>query len=430
MKIRRSALVGLVPAAGLLVMAGQASASGFQLLEQNASGIGNAFAGSAAIADNASTIHFNPAGMTRLQPREFSVGLSLVRPSFKFRDGGSQSGVLSGGTGDAGGWAALPNAYLSWALNRNIVLGIGLGAPFGLSTDYDDGWVGAAQSIEFDIKTYNINPSVAWRVNDRLSLGFGLNWQRMDAEYERAVSIAAVPLAATHAILDADSDAWGWNVGLLYALSDATRIGASYRSRIEHELKGDLDIRGPAAGANPALAAGRARADVELPETVIISAVHQLDTRWELLGDLSWTGWSSVDAVDIMRTSGPLTGLTVQTLDADFKDTWRLAIGANYHVDDSWTLKFGIAYDQSPVRDRHRRLVALPDDDRTWLSLGAQWRPSRDARLDVGLAYLYVPDTKIDNDQLSADPARNRGRVTGEYRSKVWLLGVQYSMAF
>ena len=430
MKVRCTAIARLVPAVGLILVAGQAAAAGFQLQEQSASGIGNAFAGSAAIADNASTIHFNPAGMTRLQPREFSLGLSLVRPSFEFRDAGSQSGVLSAGTGDAGSWAALPNAYLSWALNRNIYLGLGLGAPFGLSTDYDDGWVGAAQSIEFDIKTYNINPSLAWRVNDRLSLGFGLSWQRMDAEYERAVSIAAVPLAATHAILDADSDAWGWNVGFLYALSDATRIGASYRSRIEHELKGELDIRGPAAGANPALARGGARADVELPETVILSAVHQLDTRWELLADLSWTGWSSVDTVEIVRSSGPLAGLTVQTLDADFRDTWRLALGANYQWNERWTLKFGIAYDQSPVRDRHRRLVALPDNDRTWLALGAQWRPSAETRLDVGLAYLYVPDTKIDNDQLSANPAQNRGRVVGEYKSSVWLLGVQYSMAF
>jgi long-chain fatty acid transport protein len=420
----------LGPALALTLMSGTVCASGFQLLEQNASGLGNAYAGSAAVADNASTIHFNPAGMTGLQPREFSVGLAAVRPSFEFRNQGSQTGVLAGGTSDAGGWAALPNAYLSWALNKDLYLGVGLGAPFGLATEYDEGWVGAAQSIEFEIKTYNINPSIAYRVNDRWSVGFGLNWQRMDARYKRAVSIAAPALAATHATLDADSDAWGWNIGALFRLSDATRLGISYRSAIKHELEGELDIAGPAAGANPALTSGAARADVELPDTLILSAAHKLNPRWELLADLSWTGWSSIEEVNIGRSSGPLSGLTVQTLDADFRDTWRLALGANYQYDEAWKLRFGIAYDQTPVRDKERRLVALPDNNRTWLTVGAQWKPSAASTLDFGLAYLHIPDTDIDNNQLDANPALNRGHVSGEYKSKVWLLGVQYSMAF
>ena len=175
----------LVPAMLLAAFSGAASASGFQLLEQNASGLGNAYAGSAAVADNASTIYFNPAGMTKLQAREVSGGISAVNPSFHFNDRGSSAGALqtAGDGGNAGGWAAIPNGYMSWALNKDVYVGLGLGAPFGLKTEYDDRWIGAAQSQMFEVKNINLNPSVAWRMNDKVSLGFGLNRQKVEAQY-------------------------------------------------------------------------------------------------------------------------------------------------------------------------------------------------------------------------------------------------------
>jgi long-chain fatty acid transport protein len=415
----------LLPAALFAMGSGAASAAGFQLLEQNASGIGNAYAGSAAVAENASTIYFNPAGMTQLQAREISLGVSAVRPSFEFKDRGSQSGVLTGNGDDAGDWGLIPNGFLSWALNKDLYLGVGLSAPFGLVTDYGESWVGGAQALKFEIKTYNINPSVAWRVNDKVSIGAGLNWQRLEAEYERIAAVAP-GLSTTFATLDVDSDAWGWNVGALFTLSPSMKIGVSYRSKIDHKLKGDLKVKGTLAGLSPLTTTGKAEADVELPDTFILSVAQQLDDRWEMLGDVSWTGWSSVDQVDIVRASGPIAGTVAQTLEADFKDTWRVALGANYKLNDAWKLKFGVAYDQTPVKDRQRRLVALPDNDRTWFTVGGQWKVSKTNTLDLGAAYLYVPDTKIDNDQT----AQGRGRVTGEYTSSVWIFGAQYSMAF
>lgn len=419
-------IMRLLPAAALSVASGGVLASGFQLIEQNASGIGNAYAGSAAVAENASTIFFNPAGMTRLREREISAGAAIVRPSFRFSDRGSSTGALHGETDDAGSWAALPNTYLSWAVNKDLYLGVGLGAPFGLMTEYDKDWVGAAQSIKFDIKTYNINPSVAWRINDTVSLGAGINLQRMEAEYRRAAAVTSAQMASTYAILEADSNNWGWNIGVLFTLSEATRLGISYRSKIEHELEGDIKVKGTAAGAAPALTSGKAKATVELPDTLIFSLAHRLDSKWELLGDLSWTGWSSIGKVDIARASGPLDGVTVQTLEADFHDTWRAALGANYRMNDAWKLKFGLAYDAAPVKGKHQRIASLPDNDRTWISFGAQWNMDKDTALDFGVAYLYVPETKIDNDQS----ALGRGRVTGEYDSCAWILGAQYSVAF
>lgn len=426
--MKMKTIARLIPLVAAGLASGQAAAAGFQLLEQNASGIGNSYAGSAAVAENASTIFFNPAGMTQLKDREVSVGMSAVRPTFKFDNRGSSVGVLgtAGEGNDAGSWAFIPNAYMSWALTKNLYAGLGIGAPFGLVTEYDNPWLGGAQAIKFDIKTVNLNPSLAYRINDKISVGGGLSYQKMKVEYIRQATVTSAALAATTATLSADNDAWGWNVGALFTLSPTTKVGVSYRSSIKHDLKGDLSVSGPAAGASAALTTGAAKADVELPETFILSVAQTLNDKWEMLGDVSWTGWSSIPKVDIVRTSGALNGVTVQTLDTKFRDTWRFALGTNYRLNEQVKLKFGIAYDQSPVQSDQHRLVSLPDSNRTWLSTGAQIKVTKDSMVDLGAAYLRVAESHIDNNQT----ALGRGRVTGVYDARVWILGAQYSMAF
>ncbi|MGB0128013.1 MAG: outer membrane protein transport protein [Rhodocyclaceae bacterium] len=418
-----------IPALLAAAFAGHAGASGFQLLEQNASGLGNSYAGSAAVADNASTIYFNPAGMTQLQAREVSLGINAVKPSFKFNNGNSATGGLSGDGGDGGDWAFVPNAYLSWALNKDLYVGLGIGAPFGLVTEYENPWVGAAHSRKFEIKTININPSIAYRVNDKVSLGVGLNWQKLEAEYIRTVGIASAGLRGSTATMELDDSAWGWNIGALFNVSPTTKVGVSYRSAIEYKATGNVKVTGPSPALNAA-GTSDVKADIEFPDTVVLSATQDLSDRWQLLGDLSWTGWSSIPKVDIYRTSGAGDGTIAQTLETKFRDTWRVALGANYKLDDAWKLKFGIAYDQSPVHNADDRLTALPDNNRFWFSTGAQWKPNKAATVDLGLAYLYIKDTDINNDQRSANPLLNRGLVNGTYDSSIWILGAQYSMAF
>ena len=421
----------LIPALCMGLFSSYVSAAGFQLLEQNASGLGNAYAGSAAVAENASTIFYNPAGMTQLKDREISGGLVAVGTSFKFTDNGSSVGQLAGAGngGDGGGWGFLPNGYLSWALNKDLYVGVGVGAPFGLKTEYSNPWIGAAQSTKFDVKTYNINPSIAYRVNEVVSVGAGLNWQRMSTEYTRQVAVAGPGPSSIFVNsplkLNLDGDSWGWNVGGLFTLSPATKVGISYRSTVNYDLTGNINVTGPNAAVN-AGGTSSAKANVKLPDLFILSATQQLSDKWQMLGDVSWTGWSSIPKIDVIRTSGAAAGTTAQSLNTNFRDTFRVALGANYQYTDAIKLKFGVAYDQTPVQSDSSRLVSLPDNDRTWFSVGTQWTPSKGSTVDFGVAYLYLKDANINNDQRAV----GQGLVSGTYNDSAWILGVQYSMAF
>ncbi len=419
----------LITALLAVAFAGSASASGFQLLEQNASGLGNSYAGSAAVADNASTVFYNPAGMTQLSGLQVSGGLTAVGTSFKYtNEGSTNTGALAntGNGGDGGGVGFIPNGYVSWAMSKDLYLGLGIGAPFGLRTEYNDRWVGSAQSTYFDVKTYNINPSIAYRVNEVVSIGGGLNWQRVEADYRRLVNVTTGSTSPLKLTLEDDS--WGWNIGALFNISPETKVGVSYRSKVKFHTTGKIDISGPAASNS-----SDAKADITLPDTFILSLTQKLSDKWEILGDASWTGWGSIPKVDIIRASATQNGFLqsgslAQTLDTEFRDTWRFALGANYKLNSNLILKGGIAYDQTPVKGASTRLVSLPDNNRTWFSTGVQWKASKSTTLDVGAAYLYVKDAQIDNNQSAA--ALNRGYIKGTYEDSAWILGAQVSMAF
>ena len=432
--MRKNIVFKPLATAAAVAMSFSAGATGFQLLELNASGLGNAYAGSAAVAENASTIFFNPAGMTQLKPREYSLGVAAIQPSLKFSDSGSSVGALSGtgNGGDGGSLGIVPNAYLSWAYDKDLYFGLGFGIPFGLSTKYDKPWLGAAHATNFEIKTFNLNPSVAYRLNDVVSIGAGLNWQRLDAKYERVAGVAdllgpgsGALLAATPVKLHLDDDSWGWNVGALFTVTPTTKLGLSYRASIKYEMTGDIAASGPNAVVN-GLISGNAKSDIKLPDTFITSLTHEYSDRWEILADVSRTGWGKMPKIDIVQTSGAAAGTTAQTLNTDFRNTWRIAVGTNYAMSDDLKLKFGLAYDQTPIKGASSRMVSLPENNHYWLSFGGQWKTSKDAVLDVGTSYLYMKDAPIDNDQTLA----GAGRVTGTYQDSAWILGAQYSVSF
>ena len=401
-----------VPALLLLAFSGATSAAGFQLWEQNASGIATSYAGSAAVADNASTIYFNPAGMTRLPGIQLSAGVVGVRPSFKFSNEGSSGLLGSGGNGgDAGGWSAVPNAYLSWQVAPDWFIGLGISSPFGLATEYDNNWIGGYQAIKSEITTVNYNPSLAWKVNDKVALGLGLSYQTIDAEMTNMTPVGLYRLKG-------DDGAWGWNAGALFTLSPAMRVGVSYRSTMSYTLDGNRTL-----GAAPSTSAS---ADLKLPDTVILSVWQQVSDRWEAMGDLSFTRWNTLDKLNVRSVTG------TETESFNYDNSWRIAWGAAYKASDAWKVKFGIAYDRTPTSDDNRT-ARTPDNDRLWFSFGGQWNGGVYGRIDAGYAYLYMKDPSINQTRTFTTPAGapvGISNLRGSYNDSAHVLGIQYSNGF
>lgn len=418
--------IRLCVAAALAGGSAGALASGFALIEQNASGLGNAYAGQAAAAENASTVYFNPAGMTRLEGTQVSGAINLIKPSAKFENTGSAppgGRPLGDNGGDAGDWAFVPNAYLSWQLNRSLWLGVGLSVPFGLKTDYEPTWIGRFQAIKTEMKTYDINPSIAWKVNDWFSVGAGVSYQHAEVKLNRAVSFVA---SEGSLALDIKDNQWGYNVGAMFNPGPNTRIGLAYRSSMGYTLTGTAAVAG-AVNAAPTVAA-----NIRLPDNYSAGFAHALSDRWELLGDFTYTRWSTVKAIPLVTTSASALGAantTLDTINFQFKDTYRVGLGTNFKWTPDFTLKLGVAYDKAPVDDAFRT-VSLPDSDRTWLAVGGKYRVGKAGAFDFGYAHLFVKNGTINSLQGTAAAPFQKGNVVGNYENSVDILSFQYTHSF
>jgi long-chain fatty acid transport protein len=383
-----------------------AQAAGFALIEQNASGLGNAYAGQAAAAADASTVFFNPAGMTYLSDRQVVMAGHLIKPQAEFS--GTVSPDIGGGNGgDAGSLALVPNAYFAYRLTPDVHLGVGLNAPFGLKTEYDATWKGRTHAVKSEVKTINLNPSVAWKASESLSLGAGMSVQYAEATLSNSAGGAGL------ATVTGDDYGWGYNLGALWQTSEATRIGLAYRSEVKQTLNGDVGFS-TATSLN-----GPVNAGVTLPDSASLSLFHTLDPRWDLLADITWTGWSDFKELRIVRTNGDVLGTPTQE---NWSDSYRYSLGANYHLNDKLTLRAGVAFDETPVSDAYRT-ARIPDEDRIWIALGAQYQLSRKSVIDVGYAHLFFKDAYLDKTE-------NGITLAGSYDASVDILSAQITLNF
>jgi len=444
MNARFGNLAVLVALFSIIVSSGTALASGFALIEQGVSGLGNAYAGGGAIAQDATTIFFNPAGMTRI-PSQMETAVHVIVPSFKFQNKGSGhmtgTPLLGGNGGEAGVAKVAPNLYFVKKISDQFAFGIGINSPFGLMTEYDRGWVGRYHAVKSDLMILNVNPSLAYKFNEHFSVGAGLNISYIKAELTNSIDFGTIGFGlpglvpqGNDGFAELKGDTWGagWNVGLLYEFTKNTRIGIAYRSKVSYKLKGDAEFSNVPASfqAVPALSALFKNCDIEAklktPDSLSISLYHSFNPQWAVMGDITWTNWRTFDELRI-RFENPNQPNSVVT--TDWKDVFRFSLGATFTPTKAWTFRVGTAYDQAPTPNDRLITARIPDNDRFWLACGAGYSFTDTLMVNVGYAHLFIGDTKI-NKSVSNPEDTLRGGLRGKYDGHVDIISAELKWAF
>ena len=443
-------------AALLALGAGNAVASSFALIEQSVSGMGTAYAVGSSGIDDASTVYFNPAGMSRLHGSNLSGGLQIVDLNTDFKGGAEYTNTGAPPPFGIDGVAIdgkkrlnldttelVPSGYISHQYSDKIWFGLGVNAPFGLKTDYDsDKWVGRYHADKSELLTININPSMAFKFNDNVSIGFGINALYADGELTNSVDGGLQVWAQTGGALSAPgandgrvkltADDWGYgfNAGLLLTPTQNTRIGLHYRSEIDLKLDGHAKVTELDAPIDSSNGKQKAKLDITLPDTVSLSGNYSLNSRWGFMADVTWTNWSDIDRLDIKLQDGSRSVAVW-----DYDDSWRYSIGAEFKPSRTWTFRTGVALDETPVPKDSLRSPRVPDNDRTWLTLGMTYRHTPNLSFDFGYAHIFVDDPKLKGVSDNHDPSVDGQppgfhSLSGKYDASVDILSAQVNWKF
>lgn len=426
-------------AVAVAIVSSQAWSAGFQLNEFSSSGLGRAYSGEGAIADDAGNVSRNPALITLFDRPTFSGGAIYVNPDVSV-SGTSPSGQsLDAGNIAPNAW--VPNIHFVAPINEQFGWGASVTSNYGLATEFSDSYAAGSMGGKTDLTTANINLSGAYRLSNSWSFGLGLNAVYAKAKLERYAGDLPLLLAAQGAIppalagtIPADTqiarlkgDAWGfgWNAGILYELDKDNRYAFTYRSEVKVKFD-DGDYRSSLSPAlNTALAGSGlpygtggstigGSLDLNLPEMWEVSGYNRVAPQWAVHYSLAYTSWSQFQELKATGSEGQ----TLFYKDESFKDSYRIALGTTYYMDDTWTLRAGIAYDDSPVPASHRS-ISIPDQDRLWLSTGATYAFNKDASVDVGVSYMHGQKVKF-----------TEGPYTFSSEGKAWLYGANFNYAF
>ena len=389
-------------AAAAMMVAGafatQANAAGFQLSEQSSIQMGRAMAGAGVVGDDLSAVHYNPAGMTLLSgTRVQATGTWVaVNLDYESNDGKvKENGRLKG--------QMIPAGFITHQISDSLWAGLGLTVPYGMGTEFSDDWAGQDRGTDSMILTFDINPNLAWKVNDMLSVGGGISLQ-----YAKAELGFGMPFNSTmaHADVKGDSWAWGWNVGLMIQPVDTVRIGLAYRSHIAHNADGHTDISTDQFALRSDM-----KVRIKTPDTITLSATWEATDALRLSGTARWSKWSNFKSLSLEHDDfAMLPGTAANpTIENNWDDTWFFSLGADYKLNSQWTVRGGVAYDQGPVENQYRMAV-IPDTDRVWFSGGASYKYTDNLTFDFGATYIKgVGDTDL-YDKVG-------GKKIGEFKS-------------
>lgn len=448
-------------------------AGGFFVTESSGSNQGMAYAGAAAMANDASTIFTNPAGLSRLSGTSWVATGHYIVPTASFTNAGSTEsaglrsianlapsagGALTGANAKSDDGALVPNLYFATAIDDTLTFGVGISAPFGLKTEYNKTWVGRYHATTNELKTININPSLAYRISDSVSVGGGINIQYLKATLENQVDSygACVSAAAaangfnlnaltgaqtvtvngscaaltgpsvaandTSIKLEGDDWSWGLNFGILANLTDTTRLGFSWRQGIKQELDGNATFdRSALCTANAFCSAATGNnpisVNVTLPDITSLSIAQEIGDL-TLAADMTWFSWDSIGALNIQFENAATRN---QTLTLNWDDTRRFSIGAAWKASDKLTLRAGWAYDETPATTAALQSARVPDNDRIWTSIGASYQVSDSLGIDAGYTRVTVEDFAINNSSASS----SNHTLTGTYSADVDVFTIQ-----
>ena len=410
-------------ASGALIGIGQSVWAGaFQIETQNASNLGTAYAGAASMATDASTGFYNPAGLTRLGAEQIAFSGVLINSrttvtpaSAKTTQGGDFPALSS----KSNGYSLIPGLHYAKRINDNWVFGFNVATPFGLKNNYKPDSGVRYMATRSALKTVDASPSLAYDFNNGFSLGAGVDAMYIIAKLDTRISNPRPGNADGLIENTASRMGLGWHVGALYEFNEGTRVGLSYRSQVHARLKGDSikEIPGILASSQGV------SSDVKIPETVTLSLYHDINDKWAVMADAFWTHWKRFDQIVLK-----FADQTMQATPENYKDRIRVALGAAYRYDEQWKFSVGTAADRTPVQEANRN-VRLPDQNRYWGAVGAQYRFNKNLALDLGYAHIFSKNANINDKAPAATPStpltQGQQQLTGTGRSKADLMGVQ-----
>lgn len=374
-----------------------AVAGGFMLTEQSVAGLGRAYAGAGIVGDDLSAVWYNPAGMSLLSGTAVQMGAVVAdldlevttNSSAAFdndRNGTKENGRKHG--------VPIPNMYLVHQIKDDMWFGLGITVPFGMATEYDNNWAAADKGMNAEVKVFDINPNVAFKLTDTLSFGAGVSLQYVTAQFEQKNNLGHEK--AMRVRLNADGWAWGGNLGFMWQPTETVRVGLAYRSQVNHKADGYLksDLETTDGTLLRHFHSNDGHAEMSAPHVITLTGTWKATEALRLSGLVRWTNWSSFDKLPISGSSlyaaTSLLGRATDKTEATYKwkDSWLFTVGADYDINDEFTVRGGVGYEISPVDDDKYRSATIPDTNRLWLSMGATWHASKNLQGDFGIAYL------------------------------------------
>jgi long-chain fatty acid transport protein len=373
-------------------------AGGLYLNEFGTPAMGNAGAGAGAEANDASTAFHNPAGMTRLFQPELMVTGGLGYGSVSFDSDGS-TGISGGNGGNAGGLIPLLGLHYVHPLNEDWRFGCSIISISGAALDYNRDWTGRYQNTEVSLLTTTLNPTLAYRVNDWLSVAAGPAIMYGQLEMKASVDIPGPNDG--RATLDGDDWDVGFTLSTLMEMNEQTRFGLTYLSELELKLRGDLKV-------NPVGVNIRSDTTIPLAQMIRGSVYHDLDEEWTLVGTLGWEDWSNMDNIPIS------TGAGSGAIPRHWHDTWHYSAGVHYRPDEQWTFRTGVTYDTSPVSAKHRT-ADMPIDRQLRFAVGADYDWSETLAVGGSVVYADLGNARIRSATLNGDYDKNGYIMFGLY---------------